>query len=76
MQSRLGRLQYLQREVAGSATDVEYRPSGWSGTSGAAGDQIEREGGVDGGGLAGLQIGKALYVMIESITDFFYRRLS
>ena len=69
-------LKHFQREVASTAADIEHRTSGRSGSSGAAGDQIEREGGVDRRGLPGLQIGKAFYVAIKPVADFFYGCLS
>ena len=38
----------------------------------AAGDKLEREGGVDRCGLAGFEIREALHVAVKAIADFLY----
>jgi hypothetical protein len=38
---------------------------------GRRGDQVEAEGGIDGGGLAGFEVGKAFDVVVEALADLF-----
>ena len=45
------------------------------GGAGSLGDELERQRRIDGGGLAGFEIGEALDIMVKALADFVYPRL-
>ncbi len=62
-------LEEFEGVVAGAAADVEDVADGGGDGMGGLGDEVHGEGGVDGGGLAGLEVAEAVDVGVEALAD-------